>query len=98
MQTSTPSLKDAEVERLMHHSMRKFMDYLDLFQSGFKPEYGSETALNTLVDDSGGSMKGWCIIVALLHLSPAFDTIYHIIFLDLIQGSEKFNVTLVLFS
>ncbi|KAF7254806.1 Quinone oxidoreductase [Varanus komodoensis] len=53
-------------------------DYLDLFQSGFSPGYGTESALVALYDDLRRERdRGSASVLVLLDLSVAFDTIDH---------------------
>ncbi|KAF7252624.1 Craniofacial development protein 2 [Varanus komodoensis] len=53
-------------------------DYLDPFQSGFRPGYGTESALVALYDDLCGERdRGSASLLVLLDLSAAFDTINH---------------------
>ncbi|KAF7253150.1 hypothetical protein EYD10_01179 [Varanus komodoensis] len=58
-------------------------DYLDPFQSGFRPGYGTESALVTLYDDLCRERdRGSASLLVLLGLSVAFDTIDHGILLE----------------
>ncbi|KAF7246241.1 RNA-directed DNA polymerase from mobile element jockey [Varanus komodoensis] len=62
-------------------------DYLDPFQSGFRPGYGTESALVTLYDDLCREKdRGSASLLVLLDLSVAFDTIDHGIRLDRLAG------------
>lgn len=59
------------------------VDYLDSFQSGFRPVYGNEIALVILVDDLCQKMdKRSATLLILLDLLVAFDAIHHGILLD----------------
>ncbi|KAF7246720.1 hypothetical protein EYD10_07352 [Varanus komodoensis] len=55
-------------------------DYLDPFQFGFRPGYGTESALVTLYDDLCWERdRGSVSLLVLLDLSAAFDTIDHVL-------------------
>lgn len=57
-------------------------DFLDPFQSGFRPGYVTETALVTLTDDFWWEKDGdSATILTLLDLCLVFNTIYHDILL-----------------
>ncbi|KAF7235017.1 C-type lectin domain family 2 member D, partial [Varanus komodoensis] len=62
-------------------------DYLDPLQSGFRPGYGTESALVALYDDLCKEQdRGSASLLVLLDLSAAFDTIDHGIPLDRLAG------------
>ncbi|KAF7251092.1 putative RNA-directed DNA polymerase from transposon BS [Varanus komodoensis] len=62
-------------------------DYLDPFQSGFRPGYGTESALVALYDDLCRERdRGSASLLVLLDLSVAFNTIDHGILLDRLKG------------
>ncbi|KAF7252275.1 Succinate dehydrogenase assembly factor 3, mitochondrial [Varanus komodoensis] len=62
-------------------------DYLDPFQSGFRPGYGTESALVALYDDLCREKdRGSASLLVLLDLLAAFDTIDHGILLDRLAG------------
>ena len=69
------------LERVVASQLQGFLDetdYLDPFQSGFSPGYGTETALVALVEDLRRELdRGSVSLLVLLDLSAAFDTINH---------------------
>lgn len=73
------------LERVVALQLQAFLeetDYLDPFQFGFRPGFGTETALVVLVDDLRQEIdEGSASLLILLDLSAAFDTIGHDILL-----------------
>ncbi|KAF7251055.1 Calcium uptake protein 2, mitochondrial [Varanus komodoensis] len=61
-------------------------DYLDPFQSGFRPGYGTESALVALYDDLCRERDRGSVSLLVLDLSAAFDTIDHGILLNRLAG------------
>ncbi|XP_058024513.1 uncharacterized protein LOC131190935, partial [Ahaetulla prasina] len=78
------------VESVVARQLPQYLDeavYLDLFQSGFRPRYSTETALVALVDDLWRARdRGYSSALVLLDLSAAFDTIDHGILLHRLEG------------
>ncbi|KAF7253994.1 RNA-directed DNA polymerase from mobile element jockey, partial [Varanus komodoensis] len=70
-------------------------DYLDPFQSGFRPGYSTESALVALYEDLCREKdRGSASLLVLLDLSVAFDTIDHGILLDRLLGLGVGGTTL----
>lgn len=63
---------------------------LELFQSGFRPVYSTETVLDTLADDFWKNQdRSGVSILVLLNLSVAFEFVGHRILLDC--GDQKWE-------
>ncbi|KAF7243518.1 putative RNA-directed DNA polymerase from transposon BS, partial [Varanus komodoensis] len=78
------------LERVVAGQLQAFLDetdYLDPFQSGFRPGYGTESALVALYDDLRRERdRGSASLLVLLDLPAAFDTIDHGILLNRLAG------------
>ncbi|KAF7242518.1 LINE-1 retrotransposable element ORF2 protein [Varanus komodoensis] len=78
------------LERVVAGQLQALLDetnYLDPFQTGFRPGYGTESALVALYDDLCREKdRGSVSLLVLLDHSVAFDTIDHGILLDRLAG------------
>uniref|UniRef100_A0A2D4LC27 Reverse transcriptase domain-containing protein n=1 Tax=Micrurus spixii TaxID=129469 RepID=A0A2D4LC27_9SAUR len=75
------------------------MDYLDPYQSGFRPGFGTETALVALLDDLWREWdEGSASILVLFDLLAAFDIIDHGILLGWLQGMGVGGIVLSWFT
>ncbi|KAF7253476.1 RNA-directed DNA polymerase from mobile element jockey [Varanus komodoensis] len=78
------------LERVVAEQLQALLDetdYLDPFQSGFRPGYGTESALVTLYYDLCREKdRGSVSLLVLMDLSADFDTIDHGILLDRLAG------------
>ena len=74
------------MKRVVAGQLQMFLeetDYLDPFQSGFRPGHSTETALVALTDDLlRVKDRGSATLLIFLDLSVAFDTIDHGTLLD----------------
>ncbi|KAF7247735.1 hypothetical protein EYD10_06187 [Varanus komodoensis] len=77
------------LERVVVGQLQALLDETDLdpFQSGFRPGYGTESALVALYDDLCRERdRGSASLLVLLDLSAALNTINHGILLDRLVG------------
>lgn len=65
------------------HSTLEEVDFLEPFQSGFRPIFGMVTTLVALLDDLDG---GKCVPPGLVRSCGSFDTVNHGILLDPHEG------------
>ena len=69
-------LERVVAEQLLHHL--DINSYLDKYQSAYRPGFSTETALLKVINDSLISINsGKVVLLVLLDLSAAFDTINH---------------------
>uniref|UniRef100_A0A8D0GH51 Reverse transcriptase domain-containing protein n=1 Tax=Sphenodon punctatus TaxID=8508 RepID=A0A8D0GH51_SPHPU len=77
------------IERAVALQLQAHLDsigFLDPFQSGFRPSYGTETTLVALMDDLHREMDAGCsTFLILLDLLAAFDTVDHGLLLRRLQ-------------
>lgn len=70
-------------------------DYLDPFQFGFRPDYGTETILVTFVDDLYQELDRKSVsLLVLLDLSVAFSTIDHGMLMAWLSGTGDSEVAI----
>lgn len=66
-------------EKIVFSQLQSYLDSfnnLDMFQSGFRPLHRTESALLRATNDSLLALdSGFCVVLVLLDLSVAFDTI-----------------------
>ena len=83
------------VERCMLHQFIEHCNSYDLipdFQSAYRKDYSTETALLKMCNDILIGMENQQVMmVAIMDLSAAFDTVDHSIFLDIM--SNRFGIT-----
>lgn len=78
--------------------LQTFLDYtspLDVLFSSFRPRYGAEMALVTLVDDLHLQRNKDKASLLFLNLSVAFDTVNHCILLHHLESGVKVKGTML---
>ena len=79
------------LEKVVYNQLIDYLSFwklLDKFQSGFRPHYGVETALLRMMNDILRLRDaGSTIIVILLDISAAFDTLEHSTLISLLEVS-----------
>ncbi len=78
------------IEKVVFNQLNNYLNsngYLDNFQSGFRPNHSTETALIKIINDIRlNSDSGKISVLVLLDLSAAFDTVDHNIFLERLEN------------
>ena len=78
------------LERVVNHQVREFTDANNLnepLQSAYRPNHSTEAAVLKVVNDIFLELdKGNVVLMALLDLSAAFDTVDHTILLERLQN------------
>ena len=79
------------LERVVAQQLLKHLEqnsYLDKFQSAYRAGFSTETALLKVLNDAlVNIISGNLVLLVLLDLSAAFETIKHFLLLDRLQSS-----------
>ena len=82
-------LERVVADRLISHIEQ--LDLRETFQSAYKPHHSTETALLRVQDDISGALdRNRMVMLAMIDLSAAFDTVDHSEFITLLQ--DKYAV------
>ncbi len=78
------------IEKVVFNQLNKYLNsngYLDNFQSGIRAHHSTETALINIINDIRlNSDTGKLMVLVLLDLSAAFDTVDHNILLERLEN------------
>lgn len=87
------------IEKIVFNQLTDFLtsnSYFDKFQSGFRANHSTETALTKVINDIRlSSDAGKASVLVLLDLSAAFDTVDHTILLHRLEHWVGFSGTVI---